>query len=522
MVAPPNTVIAGKYRLGARIGSGGMGAVYEAEQVELRKRVAIKLVAPEHGAKPEVLGRFRRESRAASRAESEHIVQVFDCGHDEEHGYFLVMEYLRGEDLGSRLRREGRLPLPLALSIAMQAARGLAKAHDAGVIHRDLKPGNVFLVEREEETPLVKLVDFGISKIFEEQLSTQLTKAGTVIGTVQYMSPEQARGETVDARTDLFALGAVIFEMLAGEPPLATSSTVERMLVDLVNGQLRDLGSLCPELPADVLDIVRATLAGDRLQRTPSARVLAKLLAAAFTQATGDRPSVLGVRRQPIDSEPPTERTAFEPASAAHVVSTDTNMVSTPRASSLPPSAFEPRSDPTLDPNDATETMHARDLALASLAAPPLPRDLIASSAPASSTLPEPVKAPPVLAAVAAPAPAPRRAAWPWMLVAALAALVALFTLRSGLRASAERGASAAAPTNGVEEARRVLATDPARAFELAHAASSSGDSAAFEIEGLAALALHRDADAKRAFEACARSSAPAAASCAQRAATLP
>ena len=174
--------------------------------------------------------RFRQEARAASLVESHHIVQVFDVGADDKLGLYLVMEYLTGEDLAAMLAREKRLSLDTAVRIAVQVARGLSKAHGAGVVHRDLKPANIFLAEREDDDPLVKILDFGISKVIDAsraESKLKLTRAGTVVGTPQYMSPEQAQGFSVDERTDVWALGLVLYEMLAGRPAYPELPTYE-------------------------------------------------------------------------------------------------------------------------------------------------------------------------------------------------------------------------------------------------------------------------------------------------------
>jgi serine/threonine-protein kinase len=219
------TTIAGKYRLRSVLGVGGMGAVYEGEHLEIGKRVAIKVIDGRHAAYDEMAARFRREARAASAVESEHIVQVFDVGQDPAAGLYMVMELLSGEDLARRMERAGgSLPLEDVITIGVQAARALAKAHAAGVVHRDLKPANLFLVAREDGSLHVKILDFGISKLLRDepesapQAAKALTREGAVIGTPQYMSPEQAQGLPVDSRTDVWSLAALLYEAIAGVP----------------------------------------------------------------------------------------------------------------------------------------------------------------------------------------------------------------------------------------------------------------------------------------------------------------
>ncbi len=230
--------VAGKYRIRRVIGAGSMGVVCEAEHLEIGKRLAIKLIDASLSGMSDIAMRFRQEARTASLVESHHIVQVFDVGADEKLGLYLVMEFLGGEDLAVMLARERRLDPDTAVGIALQTARGLSKAHEAGVVHRDLKPANIFLVDRDDDEPLVKILDFGISKVIDASRADsrlKLTRAGTVVGTPQYMSPEQARGYSVDVRTDVWALGLVLYEMLAGRPAYPELPTYEQFIIHLVS-----------------------------------------------------------------------------------------------------------------------------------------------------------------------------------------------------------------------------------------------------------------------------------------------
>jgi len=231
-------VVAGRYRLTRLIGEGGMGAVYEAEHVEIGKRVAIKLVRGIHARHAEIAARFKREARSSSAIESDHFVQVFDDGNDPVLGLFMAMELLRGEDLGSLLGRTGRLDAETACGVILQAASALDKAHAAGIVHRDLKPANIFLVQREDQSAMVKLVDFGIAKIVrDESVSAEggLTRTGSAIGTPNYMSPEQVQGLlTLDHRTDIYSLGAVLYEMIVGSPPYPEMPTYEQTILQIL------------------------------------------------------------------------------------------------------------------------------------------------------------------------------------------------------------------------------------------------------------------------------------------------
>jgi serine/threonine-protein kinase len=274
------TSIAGRYTLRALIGQGGMGAVYEAEHVGIGKRVAIKFIDPEFATDEGVVARFAREARVMSAIESAHIVSVLDAGTDSGRPY-LVMELLRGEDLGQRLRRTRRVPLGESMHIVAQVLKGLSKAHAAGIVHRDLKPDNVFLVRSDTDPLFAKIVDFGVSKIERPRNKTSplaLTGRGTVLGTPFYMSPEQAQASSdVDPRADLYSVGAILFECLSGRPP-HTGETYEQIILSICMSDAPNLRAIEPGLPPEVAAFVGKSLSRDRSQRFASAeRMLAAL-----------------------------------------------------------------------------------------------------------------------------------------------------------------------------------------------------------------------------------------------------
>ncbi len=284
--------LAGKYTLTRLIGRGAFGAVYEATNIELEKRVAVKLIDPQYVQHEEVVARFKVEAKAASRVESEHIIQVFDVGSDETHGLYQVMELLHGEDLADRLDREFKLSPSVAVHIATQAARGLAKAHAAGVVHRDLKPANLFLVTREDGSLLVKIVDFGISKLIgqrEPGADRALTRTGTAVGTPNYMSPEQARGLEVDGRTDVWALGAVLYEMLSGAPCFAHNLSYEETVIGIATGPEPRVLDVAPWVPKEVAAVVDKALTRDLVERIQDCGELARRLTEAMPNATRPR-----------------------------------------------------------------------------------------------------------------------------------------------------------------------------------------------------------------------------------------
>jgi serine/threonine-protein kinase len=290
--------IAGKYKILRMIGRGGMGSVYEAEHLALGKHVAIKFVMREYADDETVSNRFAREARAASVVESPHIVTVFDVGNDDGRPYF-VMELLRGEDLGSRLRREHRIPMALALHVIAQTLRGLSRAHEAGIVHRDLKPDNLFLCDSETDAEgvQVKIVDFGISKIKKAHAATMplaLTGHGTVLGTPFYMAPEQAQAKPdVDERADLYGVGAILFECLTGRPP-HTGNSYEQVILAICMTDAPDLRTLAPNTPASVCAFVKRSLERDPIQRFKTARLM---LSSLHEIAPEER------KRVPLDSK---------------------------------------------------------------------------------------------------------------------------------------------------------------------------------------------------------------------------
>ncbi len=208
----------------AHLRSGGMGAVYRGHHVRTGKPCAIKIVLTEGGMSEQAIRRFSREAQAASALGHPGIVAVHDFDVAEDGTHFLVMELLQGETLEDRLARDGSLPWPEALQIGQEVGVALAAAHEAGILHRDLKPGNVFLTDDPTRSQRAVLLDFGLARPLEEGAVSRITTTGMVLGTPAYMSPEQARGEELDVRSDVHALGAILHEMVTGEPPFMDQS----------------------------------------------------------------------------------------------------------------------------------------------------------------------------------------------------------------------------------------------------------------------------------------------------------
>jgi serine/threonine-protein kinase len=269
-------VVAGRYRLLQKIGSGGMGSVYAGEHLEVGRKVAIKILRPEASSRPALVERFRREARAAATIDHENIAECIDIGTTDDGLLFYVMEWLKGEDLLTVLRRERVLPWPRVRVIIAQLCRALAAAHACGIAHRDLKPSNLFLVRRGDNPDFLKLFDFGIAKLLtDEHEGEGLTQFGEVIGTTPYMAPEMAAGEVIDHRIDVYATGVVLVQLLTGHLPFHGKSP-RQVLAAILKGnppRLHDLNPLVFASPA--LDaVVQRALHRDRDKRYPDMAAL--------------------------------------------------------------------------------------------------------------------------------------------------------------------------------------------------------------------------------------------------------
>lgn len=260
------TLLADRYRVDQLLGEGGMGQVFRAEHVHMRKAVALKVLHRELTMQPEIVARFEREAVAAARIEHPHVAAATDFGRLADGSFYLVLEFVEGESLTALMAKQGRLPVARALAIARQISDALCAAHEAGVVHRDLKPDNVMLVERENTSDYVKVLDFGIAKLQSEDSSEQpvLTKAGTVFGTPEYMAPEQAQGAVADARADLYTLGMMLYEMLSGRTAFADP--------ELIVVLTRQMTAKPPALPTDVEPEV-SELVMTLLEKNPADRV---------------------------------------------------------------------------------------------------------------------------------------------------------------------------------------------------------------------------------------------------------
>jgi serine/threonine-protein kinase len=290
------TVLSGRYRIEKLIGEGGMAVVYEAQHTLMRKRLAVKVLHPEMSRMPEVVTRFEREAMAAAHIEHPNVAAATDFGKLDDGSFFLVLEYVEGPTLREVIA-EGRLELGRALHISRQIAAALSRAHGLGIVHRDLKPENIKLVERDGDPDFVKVLDFGIAKVPVGELASTaadpkqpvLTQMGMVYGTPEYMAPEQALGQPVDPRADLYALGVMTYEMLTGYRPFEHESKVA-LLGMHVTAPVPPMSQKAPDanVPIDVEHLVVKLLAKESTARTQEARELIDGINAITAQLAAD------------------------------------------------------------------------------------------------------------------------------------------------------------------------------------------------------------------------------------------
>jgi serine/threonine-protein kinase len=292
-VAEPSTtsvqsgdILAEKYRVDRVLGQGGMGVVVMAEHIELRERVAIKFLLDEAAGNAELAERFMREARAAVRIKSEHVVRVIDVAKLPSGAPYMVMEYLEGQDLAERLL-SGPLPIADAVDYIIQCCEAMHVAHRAGIVHRDLKPANLFLTQRPDGSPLIKILDFGISKVKSpEAAQLSLTHTQAMMGSPLYMSPEQMRSsKDVSASADLWSLGVILHELIAGDVPF-TGETFPEVLVKVMGDPPPSLRSLRPEVPEGLDAVVRRCLEKRPADRYSSVAALAVALSPFASQRT--------------------------------------------------------------------------------------------------------------------------------------------------------------------------------------------------------------------------------------------
>jgi len=280
------SLLEGRYRVGEVLGVGGMGAVFEAEHVRLGRTVALKVMRPLYMQYRQHVARFLKEARAASQVKHPNVVEILDVGETPDGMVYTVMEFLDGEDLATVLRREGGLPWPQAHDILGQMVAALSAAHDQGVIHRDVKPANCILVPGQGDALEVKMVDFGIAKLQDDELSDDdpLTRTGEVIGTPAYMAPELSLGRMASARTDIYALGVLAYLMTTGERPFWGTTAVE-MHIDQTTRAPRSLRAVDPSIPEGAEQLILEMLAVDPQARPRDMDQVAQRLRALAPRA---------------------------------------------------------------------------------------------------------------------------------------------------------------------------------------------------------------------------------------------
>jgi serine/threonine-protein kinase len=296
-------ILAGKYRVDKVLGVGGMGVVVAARHVDLDNKVAIKFLLPALLANPEAVLRFAREARAAVKITCENVARVFDVGTLANGAPYMVMEFLEGGDLAEWLRQRGPLPIEQAVDFVLQACVAVADAHSLGMVHRDLKPANLFCIRRSDGQFVIKVLDFGISKLLDhargsEPPGVSVTQTAAVMGSPLYMSPEQVQSaKDVDARTDLWALGVVLFQLLTGTVPFQGEAFGE-IAIKIATQETPSLRGYRPEAPPALDAIIGKCLAKDRKRRYANVAELAlALLPFASKRATASVERITGIIR---------------------------------------------------------------------------------------------------------------------------------------------------------------------------------------------------------------------------------
>ena len=295
-------VLADRYHVVKKLGEGGMGQVYLAEHVKMGRKSAIKVLNPSMVYDPDAVARFNREAANASRISHPSVCAIYDFGETPEGLIYLAMEFVEGQPLTEVLKREGALPVARAVAIFAQVAGALHAAHDLGIVHRDLKPDNVMIARARDGTDVVKVVDFGIAKLVGSDASQEVTKTGLVIGTPEFMSPEQLSGDKLDGRSDIYSLGLVFFKMLTGRLPFE-AGTVQETLIQRLTEEPAKLAAARPDLrfPPGLQETLDSALARTPVARYQSAAKFAHDVASVTGRARRSSPTAIPLTRGDVE-----------------------------------------------------------------------------------------------------------------------------------------------------------------------------------------------------------------------------
>ncbi len=372
--------LCGKYLLGVRLGQGGMGQVYRARNLLVGRDVAIKVLRREHAENEILVGRFLREAQAANIVRHVNVVDVLDIGKDEQGVPFIVQELLDGKDLGKHVKASGgKLSLRETMRFLGPVIEAVASGHERGVVHRDLKPENVFLADIGGKT-VPKLLDFGISQIRPKPGDVKMTQVGTMMGTPQYMSPEQVKGREIDPRTDVWSIGVMLYEVLSGMRPF--DEDVPAIYVAICGHDPTPLETCAPDVPAGIADVVSRCMQRDATLRPADARELARALHSAYqaARAAGPASASLPAAAQsgrsgppaldepppkvpsllpPPTSTPPQKAAAFQPTSPPSAPTSAPARTSMPQLTVNVPSDFDDDDDDAVAPRRSGLTLDA-------------------------------------------------------------------------------------------------------------------------------------------------------------------